>query len=129
MIRRPPRSTRTDTLFPYTTLFRSSVKDFRSRAQVRVIVERCLYSGFIAIKIELKAFMTMPGQRHASDHDAHAFITAHRVYCDSRPCPHFRQLLVRTAARLRSDSNDFSTVIMAAGTAQIVGTLDRKGGG
>src|SRR3546814_62878 len=26
MIRRPPRSTRTDTLFPYTTLFRSHVK-------------------------------------------------------------------------------------------------------
>src|SRR3546814_2182801 len=31
MIRRPPRSTRTDTLFPYTTLFRSNkVKDWRS---------------------------------------------------------------------------------------------------
>src|SRR3546814_3990866 len=26
MIRRPPRSTRTDTLFPYTTLFRSGCK-------------------------------------------------------------------------------------------------------
>src|SRR3546814_2148126 len=26
MIRRPPRSTRTDTLFPYTTLFRSDCK-------------------------------------------------------------------------------------------------------
>src|SRR3546814_3117548 len=26
MIRRPPRSTRTDTLFPYTTLFRSLVR-------------------------------------------------------------------------------------------------------
>src|SRR3546814_11943088 len=26
MIRRPPRSTRTDTLFPYTTLFRSEAK-------------------------------------------------------------------------------------------------------
>src|SRR3546814_7930568 len=25
MIRRPPRSTRTDTLFPYTTLFRSAI--------------------------------------------------------------------------------------------------------
>src|SRR3546814_13501921 len=25
MIRRPPRSTRTDTLFPYTTLFRSRI--------------------------------------------------------------------------------------------------------
>src|SRR3546814_4101469 len=29
MIRRPPRSTRTDTLFPYTTLFRSFSLDFR----------------------------------------------------------------------------------------------------
>src|SRR3546814_5821461 len=27
MIRRPPRSTRTDTLFPYTTLFRSEDSD------------------------------------------------------------------------------------------------------
>src|SRR3546814_5537198 len=27
MIRRPPRSTRTDTLFPYTTLFRSSATE------------------------------------------------------------------------------------------------------
>src|SRR3546814_2548959 len=27
MIRRPPRSTRTDTLFPYTTLFRSFAKE------------------------------------------------------------------------------------------------------
>src|SRR3546814_9548823 len=27
MIRRPPRSTRTDTLFPYTTLFRSALPD------------------------------------------------------------------------------------------------------
>src|SRR3546814_4997119 len=27
MIRRPPRSTRTDTLFPYTTLFRSAAPD------------------------------------------------------------------------------------------------------
>src|SRR3546814_1364930 len=27
MIRRPPRSTRTDTLFPYTTLFRSGLGD------------------------------------------------------------------------------------------------------
>src|SRR3546814_1284242 len=30
MRRRPPRSTRTDTLFPYTTLFRSSTKQTRT---------------------------------------------------------------------------------------------------
>src|SRR3546814_13702123 len=29
MIRRPPRSTRTDTLFPYTTLFRSDPPGFQ----------------------------------------------------------------------------------------------------
>src|SRR3546814_20796580 len=29
MIRRPPRSTRTDTLFPYTTLFRSAISGGR----------------------------------------------------------------------------------------------------
>src|SRR3546814_6035806 len=32
MIRRPPRSTRTDTLFPYTTLFRSPVQSDNSVA-------------------------------------------------------------------------------------------------
>src|SRR3546814_20595073 len=34
MIRRPPRSTRTDTLFPYTTLFRSEAVEAR-----RLLVE------------------------------------------------------------------------------------------
>src|SRR3546814_18602261 len=33
MIRRPPRSTRTDTLFPYTTLFRSTEDHARSQAE------------------------------------------------------------------------------------------------
>src|SRR3546814_8684161 len=32
MIRRPPRSTRTDTLFPYTTLFRSHVVRVKTEA-------------------------------------------------------------------------------------------------
>src|SRR3546814_19374586 len=56
MIRRPPRSTRTDTLFPYTTLFRSVCTRYAAhtpaplshccrhgqvaRAQVRVDAER-----------------------------------------------------------------------------------------
>src|SRR3546814_3239880 len=63
MIRRPPRSTRTDTLFPYTTLFRSlleaalqarllsirridprialALAGLRSNAPVSVVAERC----------------------------------------------------------------------------------------
>src|SRR3546814_7967288 len=39
MIRRPPRSTRTDTLFPYTTLFRSALRDF-CRNMEGYLVER-----------------------------------------------------------------------------------------
>src|SRR3546814_13210003 len=35
MIRRPPRSTRTDTLFPYTTLFRSAGRLLREGCEVR----------------------------------------------------------------------------------------------
>src|SRR3546814_11317539 len=33
MVRRPPRSTRTDTLFPYPTLFRSGAVDDRGGAE------------------------------------------------------------------------------------------------
>src|SRR3546814_2908261 len=40
MIRRPPRSTRTDTLFPYTTLFRSRVRPPCSREPLRGIGDR-----------------------------------------------------------------------------------------
>src|SRR3546814_5859877 len=44
MIRRPPRSTRTDTLFPYTTLFRSEA--VRDRVLVEVIIgQRVLARG------------------------------------------------------------------------------------
>src|SRR3546814_9772755 len=37
MIRRPPRSTRTDTLFPYTTLFRSIAQQLQVHCEARGI--------------------------------------------------------------------------------------------
>src|SRR3546814_20749882 len=40
MIRRPPRSTRTDTLFPYTTLFRSAERTALRAARDVVVTER-----------------------------------------------------------------------------------------
>src|SRR3546814_15648345 len=42
MIRRPPRSTRTDTLFPYTTLFRSTLS--------RSLLKNGLPSRFTVLK-------------------------------------------------------------------------------
>src|SRR3546814_17144488 len=40
MVRRPPRSTRTDTLFPYTTLFRSPMAREQAHAADRLPAER-----------------------------------------------------------------------------------------
>src|SRR3546814_1056650 len=50
MIRRPPRSTRTDTLFPYTTLFRSLVTGERIEIDVeRRNVDCVMYHGLGSI--------------------------------------------------------------------------------
>src|SRR3546814_6590611 len=55
MIRRPPRSTRTDTLFPYTTLFRSLGGE---RALVRAVLAhrpRRLHGHPAALRVPLPA--------------------------------------------------------------------------
>src|SRR3546814_10264261 len=56
MIRRPPRSTRTDTLFPYTTLFRSP-KEIISLVPALFLVEAELDS------MEPKAYTNASKQR------------------------------------------------------------------
>src|SRR3546814_13656620 len=61
MIRRPPRSTRTDTLFPYTTLFRS-----RSAAMtLRLLVLACASLALIACNAPGNA----PGQPASAQDD------------------------------------------------------------
>src|SRR3546814_15345126 len=42
MIRRPPRSTRTDTLFPYTTLFRSRLRHLFPAIEQKAVAEYLL---------------------------------------------------------------------------------------
>src|SRR3546814_2931284 len=63
MYRRPPRSTRTDTLFPYTTLFRSPACQPRRRGPVGAaapcIGDRVAQRGHVA-QAEVHA---LPGQR------------------------------------------------------------------
>src|SRR3546814_20643529 len=43
MIRRPPRSTRTDTLFPYTTLFRSLTRHVNVVIGIRVLGNQAVH--------------------------------------------------------------------------------------
>src|SRR3546814_18297985 len=63
MIRRPPRSTRTDTLFPYTTLFRSPNRDERvgSAASAR---RHCRRSAALSDQGET---MTERSEEHTSE--------------------------------------------------------------
>src|SRR3546814_3069849 len=59
MIRRPPRSTRTDTLFPYTTLFRSERHFIMMRYMPTETLTSALLPSTQAVLAALK-----PGQRH-----------------------------------------------------------------
>src|SRR3546814_5354741 len=62
MIRRPPRSTRTDTLLPYTTLFRSA----RSRLSGRREACACLY-GLLRKLPETAQGRTCRSEEHTSE--------------------------------------------------------------
>src|SRR3546814_13385340 len=53
MIRRPPRSTRTDTLFPYTTLFRSAGGIDADRNVGRLAVQQDLDLGGLPVEAGL----------------------------------------------------------------------------
>src|SRR3546814_20280602 len=53
MIRRPPRSTRTYTLFPYTTLFRSVAMTIRSFFPTRIEVAPLKKKGIAAFNRDL----------------------------------------------------------------------------
>src|SRR3546814_11855322 len=65
MIRRPPRSTRTDTLFPYTTLFRS----LKGQARGAVLAARRLHADLLDLPAPgfRQALSGVPDQRHRRD--------------------------------------------------------------
>src|SRR3546814_5421866 len=64
MIRRPPRSTRTDTLCPYTTLFRSCL-GFFSAIAFSSSASAC--SGQLLTDIRLTAVMPARSEEHTSE--------------------------------------------------------------
>src|SRR3546814_9097533 len=70
MIRRPPRSTRTDTLFPYTTLFRSDRRrhrQWRDNAEVRVPVVEGTRARGAGIVHERQARCEGRSEEHTSE--------------------------------------------------------------
>src|SRR3546814_6623333 len=79
MIRRPPRSTRTDTLFPYTTLFRSLRRRFARRGGGLAIF---LLVGFRHPLFRRTALTCSPTQDHVDIIVHAAVIFARRPIID-----------------------------------------------
>src|SRR3546814_2279291 len=65
MIRRPPRSTRTDTLFPYTTLFRSPPHNSHKNAQLHHVA--CRDRGLFGRWPRAKFLLQMRSEEHTSE--------------------------------------------------------------
>src|SRR6056297_4183663 len=66
MIRRPPRSTRTDTLFPYTTLFRSSDRRLKPGTKIGPVLSG--QPGFLGHDLipSAQEGSFEPGKRHVA---------------------------------------------------------------
>src|SRR3546814_17830337 len=70
MIRRPPRSTRTDTLFPYTTLFRSDLEQL-ILVGLKQFVARQVVEDFAQILSGVRLFRQSRAQHHLLGLAAH----------------------------------------------------------
>src|SRR3546814_8439224 len=67
MIRRPPRSTRTDTLFPYTTLFRSLTKRLAiGRRELGHLRAKAGYRSLLAEVLDLQ-LVERRSEEHTSE--------------------------------------------------------------
>src|SRR3546814_19369648 len=85
MIRRPPRSTRTDTLFPYTTLFRSrSVKTLAGGALVDF---NATTSGLDQQTVDFIRGQDTPGDEDVDSNITEPRASIHGDVVHSRPQP------------------------------------------
>src|SRR3546814_13531431 len=100
MIRRPPRLTRTDTLFPYTTLFRSSYVDPITGLAKPKANGSGLFEGISGL-------------------EALAQVEAAEPFCVASPqiLPDVHWPLLRDAIRRQVERTDVTCVVVAHGTA------------
>src|SRR3546814_7034104 len=76
MIRRPPRSTRTDTLFPYTTLFRSPDPPATHRSPRRIGGDRACLRNAAAVVADAGREGAARGRRSRAHPIRRSFLAA-----------------------------------------------------
>src|SRR3546814_4061522 len=79
MIRRPPRSTRTDTLFPYTTLFRSPAGDLEPAAPGKSV--DLVDLGGLQLQCPRIARPTCPPVPRSEEHTSELQVTNAHLVC------------------------------------------------
>src|SRR3546814_7117470 len=81
MIRRPPRSTRTDTLFPYTTLFRSALREkVLSILEMYPEISLLMIEGNQGQELWREVFHDMPVKIHIFSNSEPKEVRAGRVH-------------------------------------------------
>src|SRR3546814_13977932 len=87
MIRRPPRSTRTDTLFPYTTLFRSAADFPIARRHQRIDAARRRMARGIEQLHDATVDASVAGRQGGGFPRRRKFLVGHAVASVERKAP------------------------------------------
>src|SRR3546814_22756 len=120
MQRRPPRSTRTDTLFPYTTLFRSA--DTAKQCDIRGNRDSYIGAGifgFITL-IELAGVLTVIPRAHRPAERTPPWLHSN----GNAGAVH--QTVIIAAKLLRSGWNSYISVILQLRVAKMIGSIDAE---
>src|SRR3546814_4838596 len=94
MIRRPPRSTRTDTLFPYTTLFRSCSRSASVPAPPGAMADRYLRNKYPVVATFGRS------EEHTSELQSLMRIS-YAVFCLKKKTTHTKNYTTTEDTRLR----------------------------
>src|SRR3546814_3838019 len=117
MIRRPPRSTRTDTLFPYTTLFRSAEL---SSDQLRRAARRARDSRQACRLLALALVLEGRSEEHTSELQSLMRIS-YAVFCLKKNTTTKAQSLSRNRSKKKEKQKE-TTEIAARDTARAPAT-------
>src|SRR3546814_3465188 len=112
MIRRPPRSTRTDTLFPYTTLFRSrdaqigitesAVAEAVSERVQRIVADVLIFARVVVIGIRRPPSRTLTEEQRGLRSEEHTselqslMRISYAVFCLKKKTKHHIKIDLKT---------------------------------
>src|SRR3546814_16861697 len=129
MIRRPPRSTRTDTLFPYTTLFRSQInwEDVTDNVQISVEIGYGLI-GLVDEKLSAPLMGRLTGIRRQLSREFGFVVPPIRVRDNMSLAPHAYPVLVSGVVHGEDEVSPHDMLALASGLVHAAESEARRVG-